>query len=42
MDLADASLLVTAESRSIRKIFTVDRDFYLYCLSDGSVLEVMQ
>lgn len=42
MDLADASLIVTAESRSIRRIFTVDSDFYIYRLLDGSVLEVIR
>ena len=42
MDLADASLVVTAESRSLTRIFTVDSDFYVYRLADGSALEVIR
>jgi Predicted nucleic acid-binding protein, contains PIN domain len=42
MDLADASLVAVAEGRSIRRIFTIDSDFYIYRLSDGSVLEVLR
>ena len=42
MDLADASLLVVAESRSLRHVFTVDTDFYIYRLVDGSALEVVR
>jgi predicted nucleic acid-binding protein len=30
MDLADASLIVVAESRTFRQIFTLDQDFYIY------------
>ena len=41
MDLADASLVVTAESLSIRQIFTLDGDFRVYRLSDGSVLDIV-
>jgi predicted nucleic acid-binding protein len=41
MDLADASLVAVAESRSLRRVFTVDNDFYVYRLSDGSALEVV-
>ncbi len=41
MDLADASLIVTAESLGLRQIFTLDRDFYIYRMTDGSVLEVI-
>jgi hypothetical protein len=41
MDLVDASLIAVAESLSLRKILTIDDDFYLYRLSDGSVLEVI-
>ena len=40
MDMADASLIVTAESLSLGRIFTVDSDFYVYRLADGSALEV--
>jgi hypothetical protein len=41
MDLADASLVVVAETRSLRRVFTVDRDFWVYRLSDGSALEIL-
>ena len=42
MDLADASLVAVADSRSIRQIFTLDSDFYMYRLADGSTLEVIR
>jgi predicted nucleic acid-binding protein len=41
MDLADASFIVVAESRGLRRIFTTDTDFYVYRLADGSALEVI-
>ena len=41
MDLADASLIATAETRSLRQVFTVDSDFYVYRLADGSALGVV-
>ncbi|MBM4456684.1 MAG: PIN domain-containing protein [Chloroflexi bacterium] len=41
MDLADASLMAVAESRRLRRVFTVDGHFRIYRLSDGSVLEVV-
>ncbi|MGH2588896.1 MAG: type II toxin-antitoxin system VapC family toxin [Dehalococcoidia bacterium] len=41
MDIADASLAVVAESRTLRRVFTVDSDFYVYRLADGSALEVV-
>jgi uncharacterized protein len=41
MDLADASLIVTAEGMGLRQIFTLDRDFYIYRMFDGSMLEVI-
>ncbi len=41
MDLADASLVVVAESRALRRVFTTDSDFYVYRLVDGSALEVV-
>jgi len=41
MDLADASLVVVAESRALRRVFTIDSDFYVYRLADGSALEVV-
>lgn len=42
MDLADASLVAVAESRSLRCVFSVDKDFFIYRLSDGSALEVVR
>jgi len=41
MDLADASLVVVAESQSLRRVFTTDGHFRIYRLKDGSVLEMM-
>lgn len=41
MDLADASLVVVAESRGLRVVFTTDSDFHIYRLADGSALEVV-
>lgn len=41
MDLADASLVAVAESRSLRRVFTLDSDFRIYRLANGSVLEVI-
>ena len=41
MDLADASLVVVAERRTLRRVFTTDADFYVYRLADGSALEVV-
>ena len=41
MDLADASLLATAESLALDRIFTLDNDFRIYRLRDGSVLEIV-
>lgn len=42
MDLADASLVAVAESRGIRDIFTIDSDFYVYRLADGSMMNVIR
>lgn len=42
MDLADASLVAVAESRNIRSIFTLDSDFFIYRMADGSVLDVLK
>ncbi len=39
MDLADASLVVAAERLTMRQVFTLDSDFHIYRLSDGSALE---
>mgnify|MGYP005725284753 CR=1 FL=1 len=41
MDLADASLIVAADSLSFKQIFTIDSDFRFYRLSDDSVLELL-
>jgi predicted nucleic acid-binding protein len=41
MDLADASLVVGAESRALHRVFTTDSDFHIYRLADGSTLEVV-
>lgn len=41
MDLADASLVAVAESLRLRRVFTIDSDFYVYRLADGSALEVL-
>lgn len=41
MDLADASLVATAETLGMRRVFTLDRHFYAYRLADGSALEVL-
>jgi uncharacterized protein len=41
MDLADASLVVVAEIRGLRVVFTTDSDFHIYRLADGSALEVV-
>ncbi len=42
MALADASLVATAESLALRRIFTVDRGFFIYRLDNGSALEAIQ
>lgn len=39
MDLADASLVAAAEQLGMQRIFTLDSDFYIYRLADGSALE---
>lgn len=41
MDLADASLVAVAETRGLKRVFTVDSDFYVYRLADGGALEVI-
>jgi len=41
MDLADASLMAIAEHRKFRRVFTIDRDFRVYRLADGSALEIV-
>lgn len=41
MDLADASLVAAANHLGARQIFTIDSDFRIYRLKDGSVLEIL-
>lgn len=41
MDLADASLVVMAESRPSARILTLDSDFFIYRAANGSVLDVI-
>ncbi len=38
MDLADASLVAAAEKLGARRLFTLDSDFHVYRLADGSAL----
>jgi len=42
MDLADASLVAVAERLSLCRVFTFDTHFYIYRLSDGSMLEIIK
>ncbi|MGZ8217262.1 type II toxin-antitoxin system VapC family toxin [Methylomagnum sp.] len=39
MDLADASLVAIAETLGIHRIFTLDSDFRVYRLANGTALE---
>lgn len=39
MDLADVSLVVLAERLGTRRIFSLDGDFHIYRLADGTTLE---
>lgn len=41
MDLADASVIAAAETLDIRQVFTIDKEFYIYRLSDGAPLEAI-
>ncbi|WP_417908942.1 type II toxin-antitoxin system VapC family toxin [Candidatus Electronema sp. PJ] len=41
MDMADASLVTLADSRRLKQIFTIDSDFRIYRLADGSQLEII-
>ncbi|HET6880655.1 MAG TPA: PIN domain-containing protein [Pirellulales bacterium] len=41
MDLADASIVAAAESLGLRQVFTLDSDFRIYKLADGSTLDVI-
>ncbi|MEM1043147.1 MAG: hypothetical protein AAGI91_11015 [Bacteroidota bacterium] len=41
MDLADTSLCALAERLDLRRVFTLDSDFLVYRLGDGSAFEVI-
>lgn len=41
MDLADASLVAAAESLNLKRIFTLDSDFYVYRLYDKDAFDVL-
>lgn len=41
MDLADASLMAIDEHREFQQIFTIDSDFRVYRLADGTALEIV-
>ncbi len=41
MDLADASLVVVAESLNKTTVFSLDSDFYIYRLADGSTMNIV-
>lgn len=40
MDLADASLVVAAESLNLTRVFTLDSDFHVYRLKSGIALQI--
>lgn len=42
MDLADASLVAVAESQQFIDVFSLDSDFYIYRLANGSVLNIIR
>ncbi len=41
MDLADASLVAVAETHSFPYVFTLDSDFHVYRLDNGSMLKIV-
>lgn len=41
MDLADASLVVAAETLNLTGIFTLDSDFYVYRIKEIAAFEVV-
>lgn len=41
MDLADATLVAADDELAMRKVFTLDSDFRIYRLADGSPLDVI-
>ena len=41
MDLADASLVATAEAQGLKRIFTLDSDFYVYRMRDTESFDII-
>ena len=41
MDFADASLVALAESQGLKRIFTLDSDFYIYQINDRDTFHVL-
>jgi predicted nucleic acid-binding protein len=41
MDFADAALVALAERRQLRKVFTLDSDFYVYRIDGKDAFEVL-
>jgi predicted nucleic acid-binding protein len=41
MDLADASLVASAETRQLRRVFTLDSDFRVYRANDKETFEMV-
>jgi predicted nucleic acid-binding protein len=41
MDLADATLVATAEARNLSRVFTLDSDFRVYRLKGKGVFETL-
>jgi uncharacterized protein len=41
MDLADASLVARAESRRLKRIFTLDSDFRIYRINGRGLFEIV-
>lgn len=41
MDLADASIVAAAEHLETRRLFSLDSDFHIYRLPDGSTLDII-
>jgi len=42
MDLADASVIAAAEVLGTRRVFTLDKDFFVYRFADGSAVDVIR
>ena len=41
MDLGDASIVVVADTLGTKQVFTLDQDFHIYRLNDGSALDIV-